>query len=192
MFEINIVISNSYIFILAVVLALLEIQIEAGAGWAKNLPTWRPHSEKWYARLHMKLMSGKELTGYHMAMFSFVFMIFHLPYFMGREFALVNWFETLSLFFIFTVVWDFLWLVLNPHFSMRDFRRGGIEWHVKWIFVMPADYIYGIMISGLILLPILFLGGTFDALVLTWVTNITIFAVLTLITALVSKVLRIF
>jgi len=185
-------VTSLYIFILAVVLALLEIQIEAGAGWAKNLPTWRPHSEKWYARLHMKLMSGKEMTGYHTAMFSFVLLIFHLPYFMGREFAWVNWFETLSLIFIFVVVWDFLWFVLNPHFSMNDFREGGIDWHVKWTAGMPADYLNGIVASGLILLPTLLLGNSAPELVLDWVITILAFAILTFITGLVAKALRIF
>lgn len=30
---------------MATVLALLEIQIEGEGGWAKNLPTWRPHPD---------------------------------------------------------------------------------------------------------------------------------------------------
>ena len=35
----SIIISNIYLFVLAVVLAILEIQIEGKHGWAMNLPT---------------------------------------------------------------------------------------------------------------------------------------------------------
>lgn len=38
----EIITTNLYIFIMATVLAILEIQIEGKHGWAKNLPTWRP------------------------------------------------------------------------------------------------------------------------------------------------------
>lgn len=79
----NIIVTNIYLFIMAVVLAIVEIQIEGQHGWAKNLPTWRPDSTKWYAKLYGKMMSGKDLTGYHLSMFIFVFMILNLPYVFG-------------------------------------------------------------------------------------------------------------
>lgn len=71
--------TNIYIFILAVFLAILEIQIEGPHGWAKNLPTWRPKSKGLILRLYQKLMSDREATGYHMVMFTFVLLMFHLP-----------------------------------------------------------------------------------------------------------------
>ena len=114
MFEI--ILTNIYIFILAVVLAILEIQIEGPNGWAKNLPTWRPAADKWYIRMYVKFMSGREATGYHITMFSFVFLIFNLPYFFGLDINWNNWLRTASFFLIFVVLWDFLWFVLNPHY----------------------------------------------------------------------------
>jgi len=42
----DVITTNIYIFVMATVLALLEIQIEGANGWARNLPTWRPHAAK--------------------------------------------------------------------------------------------------------------------------------------------------
>ncbi|MBI4036842.1 hypothetical protein HY385_00245, partial [Candidatus Daviesbacteria bacterium] len=75
----DIMLTNIYLFLMATVLAILEIQIEGKHGWAKNLPTWRPKSQSFFVKLYSKMMSGKEMTGYHLSMFSFVVLIFHLP-----------------------------------------------------------------------------------------------------------------
>ena len=75
----------TYLFVLAFFLALLEVQIEGRHGWAKKLPTWRPHAGKWYARLYAKIMGGKELTGYHAAIFGFVLALLHFPFFPVRN-----------------------------------------------------------------------------------------------------------
>lgn len=56
---------NIYLFITATVLAILEIQIEGKHGWAKNLPAWRPKGRNPAVRFYSRMMSGKEMTGYH-------------------------------------------------------------------------------------------------------------------------------
>jgi hypothetical protein len=61
----TLIITNVYIFVMALVLAVLEIQIEGRNGWAKDLPTWRPSPDTWYAQLYARLMFKKRLTGYH-------------------------------------------------------------------------------------------------------------------------------
>ncbi len=138
---------NFYIFSLAILLALLEIQIEGREGWAKNLPAWRPHSGSLAARWYRKFMSGKELTGYHAVLLAFIFLVFLFPYAWGVRLDLFNFFKTVSLFFFFAVLWDFLWFVLNPHYSLKKFHRRHISWHLKWIGRAPADYYYGIGLS---------------------------------------------
>jgi hypothetical protein len=148
----NILSTNLYIFLLAVVLAILEIQIEGAHGWAKNLPTWRP-TGTWYTKLYTKIMSGREFTGYHLTMFSFVFLIFHLPYVFGLTFTIDHWLRTLSFFMIFIVLWDFLWFVLNPHYPLSGFKKEHIWWHKKWIFGAPVDYYGGVIVSLLVIIP---------------------------------------
>jgi len=185
-------ISSLYIFMLAIVLAALEIQVEGGAGWAKNLPTWRPGSETWYARLHSKIMSGKELTGYHMAMFGFVAMVFHLPYFLGAEFTFESWTWTLSILFVFFALWDFLWFVLNPNFSMTRFALGGVEWHVKWFWGLPVDYYYTVFFSLVLALAGGFFGADFITIFWQWLAMIIEFMVLTLIAIWVAKAAKVF
>lgn len=178
--------TNCYIFILATVLAILEIQIEGEHGWAKNLPTWRPSKDTWYAKLYAKIMSGRELTGYHLTMFAFVLIIFHLPYVFGLSFSLEHWLKTLSFFFMFIVLWDFLWFVLNPFHPLKNFKAEHIWWHKKWFLGLPTDYYGGVIVSGLVLLPLLFSGIPSSELLSWWIFNLGLFIVQTLLTILFS------
>ncbi len=176
-------ITNLYIFLMAMVLAILEIQIEGQHGWAKNLPTWRPHSSKWYVRLYGRIMSGKELTGYHLSMFGFVLLIFHLPYVFGLTFTLEHWLKTISLFMIFVVLWDFLWFVLNPHYPLKQFKKEHIWWHSQWFLNIPVDYYGGIIVSALVLLPLIALNQNMEA-VNWWLINVSLFGIQTLLVVL--------
>jgi len=136
-----------YIFLLALVLACLEVQIEGGDGWAANLPTWRPCGESWYVKIYQKVFSGKEMTGYHLAMFSFVALIFHLPFFWGVKWSWPAEIDVWSIFFLFIVIWDYLWFVVNPHFSLKKFSGEHIFWHQKWWGSWPQDYWLAVGVS---------------------------------------------
>lgn len=176
----SLVVTNVYLFIMAVVLAILEIQIEGEHGWAKNLPTWRPKNNSWLTRLYSRMMSGKELTGYHLSMFGFVFLILHLPYAFGLSLTLDNWLKTMSIFFLFSALWDFLWFVLNPYYPLKKFKAEYLSFHHKqWLLGVPVDYYFALIFSFLILLPIVLTGGLADVLV-WWGINVSLFAVLTL------------
>ena len=129
----------TYLFVLAFFLALLEVQIEGRHGWAKKLPTWRPHAGKWYARLYAKIMGGKELTGYHAAIFGFVLALLHFPFFSGAQWSWEGELWVLSLFFLFDIVWDFLWFIVNPHYGLNRFEASYVVWHKKWIGPLPLD-----------------------------------------------------
>lgn len=179
----SIIWTNLYIFIIAILLAILEIQIEGAHGWAKNLPTWRPSKEKWYVRLYEKMMSGREFTGYHLTMFTFVLAIFHLPYVFGLSWGWEHWLKTLSFFFIFIVLWDYLWFVLNPHYPLARFKKEHIWWHKKWLLGAPVDYYGGVILSGLIFLPIS-LSRQSSELFLWWLLNVLLFGLLTILTIL--------
>lgn len=174
------ILTNIYIFILATVLAILEIQIEGPNGWAKNLPTWRPSADKWYVRMYVKFMSGREATGYHITMFTFVFLIFNLPYFFGLDLNWNNWLRTLSFFLIFVVLWDFLWFVLNPHYPLKKFKGEHIWWHKKWLGWAPVDYYGSVLLSGVVLLPLVSLNGNWSV-ISWWLLNVLLFMLETLV-----------
>jgi hypothetical protein len=152
-----VVATNVYVFIMAVVLAILEIQIEGKNGWAKNLPTWRPNSSKWYVKIYSKMLSGKEMTGYHATMFTFVILIFNLPYVFGLSLTLEHWIKTLSLILFFMVFWDFFWFVLNPWYPLSKFKKEHIGFHhLKWFLGIPTDYWGGVAASFIVLTPVAF------------------------------------
>lgn len=158
----DIILTNIYLFVLALVLAALEIQIEGKYGWAHKLPTWRPNENRMFTKIYKKIMGGREATGYHMLMFGFVFLILHMPYFFSLSWTWGNYLKTLSIFFIFIVLWDFLWFVMNPYHPLKKFNKDHIWWHKKWLLGAPLDYYLSVLISFLILLPLN------DKLVLNW------------------------
>lgn len=166
--------TNVYIFVMAMILAMLEIQIEGKYGWAHNLPTWRPKKKNLVIRAYQKIMGGREVTGYHLLMFTFVFLIFNFPYFYGLEFNFQNYLQTFSLFLIFIILWDFLWFVLNPYHPLKKFRQEHIWWHKKWLGRAPVDYYLGLLISLLILCPITLINNNSDIL-FWWLKNIALF-----------------
>ncbi len=140
---------TAYLYLLALALAYLEVQVEGEHGWAAKLPCWRPASHRWYARIYTKVLGGKEMTGYHVGVFSFAFLMFHMPYVWGLLWNMGVEFGTLSAFFLFVVVWDFLWFVINPHYGIRKFRPGCVAWHKIWIGPAPVDYYGGLAFSFL-------------------------------------------
>jgi hypothetical protein len=123
-----------FMVFLSLLLALWEIQIEGKDGWAAKLPGWR--IEKGWP---MRLTGGRPMTGYHLFMTAFLIAMVHLPLF----FVSWNWHvESLLLGFYvgMLLVEDFLWFVLNPHYGIRNFRKGRIWWHREWWGPVPALY----------------------------------------------------
>lgn len=169
----GLILTNLYVFAMALVLAILEIQIEGQHGWAKNLPTWRPHSGKWYVKAFSRLSGGKELTGYHAVLIAFLLLVFHLPYILGLKITIENWARALSYFLMFTALWDFLWFVLNPYYPIKKFKKEHISWHKKWLWFMPIDYYMALLLS----LIMSALTGQID----WWLKNIALFLVETFV-----------
>ena len=142
-----------YLFITALILAYLEVQIEGQHGWASMLPTWRPKG-KWYADLFERVMGGKELTGYHVGVFGFVLLFLHYPY-LGLAPTLGQELGVLSLFLLFAVVWDYLWIIINPHYGVvRRRPQNDVTWHRHWWGPFPRDYYFGILLSAAVLFPV--------------------------------------
>lgn len=125
-----------YLFICALIWALLEIQIEGPHGWAAHLPTWR--IEK-----HVLLdlfYGGRPLTGYHVWAFSFVFVLFHMPFVWGIHWGWREELKVIGCYDLFWVAEDFLWFVLNPHFGWKKFNKKEVWWHKRWFLNLPIDY----------------------------------------------------
>jgi hypothetical protein len=139
---------SAYLFIIAVVLAITEIQIEGENGWAGKLPCWRPKPGNLLAKVFSLVMSGKPLTGYHLAMNSLLLVFFHFPFFCGLEWSLAGELEILSGFFLMSVAWDFQWFVFNPAYGLKKFRPEYIWWHMKWSGLMPDDYYSALLVSA--------------------------------------------
>lgn len=137
-----------FYFILATLIAMIEIEVEGRYGWAEKLPTWY-RTRGFAAKFYGILMGGRPLTGYHALMFVFVPMLFHLPFAGMVEWSFEAELTTLAIYFAWCPVWDFLWFVLNPAYGVRRFRKENIWWHqtVKWIGRVPLDYIIGWVLS---------------------------------------------
>lgn len=121
-------------------------------------------------------MSGREFTGYHLTMFSFVLLILHFPYVFGLPFTIEDELKTISLFFIFIALWDFLWFVLNPYYPLKQFKKEYISWHPKWFLKAPVDYWFSFLISFLVIIP----NQDFS----WWARNIFLFSIQTIIVIL--------
>jgi hypothetical protein len=127
-----------FVFLIAVIMALLEIQIEGPNGWAAQLPTWRTN-------IHIPAMGmwqgyrGKPLTGYHVYLWLFSFLLPHVIFLYTKW----NWKKEANLisFYIFFSTFEgLLWFILNPAWGWHKFRYG-IPWYKEaWVLGLPAEY----------------------------------------------------
>ena len=93
-------------------------------------------------------MGHRPLTGYHVFAFAIPLLILHLPFTMGVDWTLAGELTTLATYFVLAVVWDYLWFVLNPAYTVRRFERGRVWWFsVPWIWRFPLDYYLGVLLS---------------------------------------------
>jgi hypothetical protein len=146
---------GSYFFVIALVLAHLEIQIEGPHGWAEKLPTWRwdtPGVRRWV---------GKPVTGYHVCLVTCLLLLLHVPQFYGASWEREA--DLLSMFFFLTVTWDFLWFACNRHYGVGRFRKGQIWWFPAWTFGVPRPYFISTVLSlSAALAPALWTGAWAD------------------------------
>jgi hypothetical protein len=128
-------------------LAGIEIEIEGGYGWAERLPTWF-RSRGLVRRTYGTLMGGRPLTGYHVYAFTIPMLVLHLPFVYGYDWTLSRELTIVGTYFALAVVWDYLWFVLNPAYTVKRFQRGNVWWfEVPWIWRFPLDYYVGIALS---------------------------------------------
>lgn len=142
---------GAYFFLIAFILAHLEIQIEGPHGWAEKLPTWRWNSagvRRWF---------GKPVTGYHVCLVTCILLFLHVPQFYDGSWEREA--DLLAMFFFLTVTWDFLWFACNRHYGVARFRKGQIWWFPAWTLGVPREYFVGLALSlGAALAPALWTG----------------------------------
>ncbi|MGE0481538.1 MAG: hypothetical protein AB7Q17_13805 [Phycisphaerae bacterium] len=127
--------------------ALIEIQIEGPAGWAANLPTWRPRHPQ-IVRWAERLFPGRLPTGYHLGILAFIAVVAHLPFAFGLPWSWNAELRSIAFFLFFWVAEDFLWFAFNPHFGVRRFRAQYIPWHGRsWWWIAPRDYWIGLAVA---------------------------------------------
>ncbi len=129
-----------FVFLAAIITAILEIQIEGPAGWAKNLPTWRSNPEKWYVKVICFILNKKELTGYHLAFWLQTLLFFHAPLFWRFSWNISLEAHIIASFLLFMMLEDFLWFVFNPAFGIKKFQKQYIPWHKNWLGPFPRGY----------------------------------------------------
>jgi hypothetical protein len=128
-------------------LAGIEIEIEGSTGWAERLPTWF-RKRGLVGRVYGVAMGRRPLTGYHVYAFTVPLLLLHLPFVAGVDWTLAGELRTLATYFALAVVWDYLWFVLNPAYTVRRFERGKVWWfEVPWIWRFPLDYYAGVALS---------------------------------------------
>ncbi len=136
-----------WILLLAFVFAQVEVQIEGAAGWAAALPTWRIE-QHWLLDI---AWGGRPLTGYHVWVFSFMALVFHLPVFFASSWDWRHESRVLGGLMVFWIAEDFLWFVLNPAFGIAKFDPACVPWHKHWLLGMPTDYLT-FSVAGLLLM----------------------------------------
>ncbi|TAL51318.1 hypothetical protein EPN81_00170 [Patescibacteria group bacterium] len=138
-----------YWFLFAILLAAIEVEAEGKNGWAEKMPTWY-RTRGIGGRLYGLLMGGKPLTGYHLFMFFLPLVAVHVGFFQGVRWTISSELIVLARYFALTVLWDYLWFILNPHYGFSKFRRENVWWHQKsyWVFNrFPIDYAIGWILS---------------------------------------------
>jgi hypothetical protein len=140
-------------FAVVVGLGVMEINVEGRYGWAEKLPTWY-RVTGWAGRFWGKIMNGKPLTGYHLALNGLLLIFFNWTFFQEERWpTLVEELSVLSQFFAMSVYWDFMWFLLNPYYLSETgvgFSKQSVWWHAlsHWVAdLFPLDYLMGILIS---------------------------------------------
>jgi len=127
--------------------AKLEISIEGSSGWADELPTWRLAKENVLSRL---LSGGRELTGYHLWVHTFVFSLMHLVY-LFQEWSPNIELQLISFLFFIWVFEDFFWFIFNPGFGIKKFKKEYIWWHERnWWWFAPKEYFIFLPIASIL------------------------------------------
>lgn len=122
-----------YFFVLALAFALFEVESEGKHGWSARSQTWfvlPKHFPNWLKRIF-----NKPLTGYHIFVFVAAFFVSHWHFFMGVSWSWKMEFQALAIYLAWSPLWDYLWLLFNPHYGVSKLGSGGFWWYKEswWV-----------------------------------------------------------
>lgn len=137
---------SAFLFALAVLFGIFEIEAEGKFGWAEKFPTW--YRTGGLAKVYT-FFTNKPLTGYHLALFFVPLFIFVWPMVATSTLSWHGILRALSFYFAWVILWDFTWFVLNPDYGVHRFRRSNIWWLAKeaWILGLPSSYLTSLAAS---------------------------------------------
>ena len=96
-----------FVFFVALLYSLMEIEMEGKDGWCKNLPTAK------------NVIAS--FTWYHILMMIIVILIFYQT-FRGLDVWMVVFYIT-----AFFLIEDFLWFVFNPFYGIKKYKKENIR-----------------------------------------------------------------
>jgi hypothetical protein len=128
-------------------LAGIEVEIEGAYGWAERMPTWYLKRGA-VGKIYGVFMAHRPLTGYHVYVFVMPVILLNFPYVYGVDWSLAGELRVFATYLALAVVWDYLWFVLNPAYTVKRFQQGNVWWFAQpWIWRFPLDYFVGIALS---------------------------------------------
>jgi hypothetical protein len=147
-------------FLVAMSIAIFEIELEGKYGWAEKSATW---SRKFMPPKAFRLFSGaRVLTGYHLFLNIFLLLFMHSPFFFGLEFTVIAELNLLATYLVWTIFWDFLWFILNPYYGWKRFTPKAVWWFGEepWLMnKLPVKYFIQIGISLSLIIISIYLGA---------------------------------
>jgi uncharacterized membrane protein len=85
-------------------------------------------------------------------------------------------------------MWDFLWFVLNPGYTLKNYKKEKIWWfsNSKWVFnLFPSDYLFGFLIAtGITIIRAIYSNSY--KIITDYISMLIILAILVIITILLS------
>lgn len=115
-----------FVFFVALLYSLMEIEMEGKDGWCKNLPTAKN-----------VLVS---FTWYHILMMVIIILIFY------QTFQHLDIWMTVFYITSFFLIEDFLWFVFNPFYGINNYKQENIPWHKNWSAELPIENFVGLAI----------------------------------------------
>lgn len=138
-----------FVWLFALVFAMIEIEVEGPDGWAKNLPTPKnvlAHLSLYH--VYMVLLAVVVVSG-------FVYFRYTRPCTTTTTFPLTCRparpapHPLLMILFhivLYFLVQDFLWFVLNPKFTVLGYTQANIPWHKPWVGGVPLFNFVGLFV----------------------------------------------
>jgi len=110
---------------------------------------------------------------------SFLLLFIHLPQILEKRFTWELEILIITQYLFFLVYWDFLWIILNPNYRLKDFWKNSVPWHASRILKLPTEY--WLAMIGALFIPVIFFGWNVLPVQITYLGIYLIFVLLTIL-----------